>query len=328
MSQNSLIEAAEKAANKKTTAVATFTQTEDYFQKKWAMATAVATSALIPTTYRGKIADVMIAMELSEQMGMSLFTVTQNLDIIHGKTGWKSTFIIATINSCGRYSSKLQFEWKGKLGEAQWGCRAYVVQKDNTKLYGSWIDIQMATKEGWVDKKGSKWVTMPEQMLQYRAASFFGRLYVPDLLMGLQAIDEMIDVEPISKETIEKAEELPTITVIEAVEQKTKEIKQENKIITDDAEQVQVTSNDEITNELNSEASQDIFVESKKELTEQLSFLGFKIMQIKENSKKQQWAKIIAASDEADFDLIIMINGMKKINPTDNFFVMDVTELK
>ncbi|RLA78192.1 MAG: hypothetical protein DRG78_15680 [Epsilonproteobacteria bacterium] len=328
MSQNSLIEAAEQAANKKTTAVATFTQTEDYFQKKWNMATAIATSALIPNTYRGKIADVMIAMELSEQMGMSLFTVTQNLDIIHGKTGWKSTFIIATINSCGRYSSKLQFEWKGKLGEAQWGCRAYVVQKDKSKLFGSWIDIHMATQEGWVDKKGSKWVTMPEQMLQYRAASFFGRLYVPDLLVGLQTIDEMIDVEPISKETIEKAEDLPTITVEAAVELKTKEIINDNKIIMEEAQQVKVTSKDEITNELNSEVSQDILIESKKELTEQLSFLGFKIMQIKENSKKQHWAKIIASSDEADFDLIIMINGMKKINPTDNFFVMDITKLK
>jgi len=336
MGQNSLIEAAENAANKKTIAVSTFTQTEDYFKKKWNMATAIATSALIPTTYRGKVADVMIAMELSEQMGMSLFTVTQNLDIIHGKTGWKSTFIIATINSCGRYSSKLQFEWKGKIGESQWGCRAYVVQKDKSKLFGSWIDIAMATKEGWIDKKGSKWVTMPEQMLQYRAASFFGRLYVPDLLMGLQAIDEVIDVEPISNETIKKAEELPTITVNEAVEQKTNEITKENKIIIEDIQQVKVksvqedklTSKDESTNDLNSEVSQDIFIESRKELTEQLSFLGFKIMQIKENSKKQQWAKIIASSDDADFDLIIMIKGMKRINPTDNFFAMDITKLK
>lgn len=74
------------------------------------------------------------------------------------------------------------------------------------KFYGiplvesSKISVEMAVKEGWYMKNGSKWKTMPEQMLRYRAASFFGRVYAPELLMGLRSVEEeqdrIIDVTP------------------------------------------------------------------------------------------------------------------------------------
>ena len=54
--------------------------------------------------------------------------------------------------------------------------------------------MQLALDEGWIQKKGSKWRTMPEVMLRYRAASLFGKLYAPELLMGLQSKDEIEDI--------------------------------------------------------------------------------------------------------------------------------------
>ena len=54
--------------------------------------------------------------------------------------------------------------------------------------------MQMAKAEGWLDKGGSKWKTMPELMLRYRAGTFFGRLYAPDVLMGLYTQDEALDI--------------------------------------------------------------------------------------------------------------------------------------
>lgn len=56
------------------------------------------------------------------------------------------------------------------------------------------VSIQMAIDEGWLTKNGSKWQTIPELMLRYRCASFFGRLYAPGLLMGLQSREEVEDV--------------------------------------------------------------------------------------------------------------------------------------
>ena len=35
---------------------------------------------------------------------------------------------------------------------------------------------------------------MPELMLRYRAAAFFGRLYAPDVLMGVYSADEVVEI--------------------------------------------------------------------------------------------------------------------------------------
>jgi hypothetical protein len=33
-------------------------------------------------------------------------------------------------------------------------------------------------------------------MLRYRAASFFGRLYAPEILMGMHSVEEAVDIKP------------------------------------------------------------------------------------------------------------------------------------
>ena len=58
--------------------------------------------------------------------------------------------------------------------------------------------MAMAKREGWATKSGSKWQTMPELMIRYRAAAFWGRLYASDLLLGMQSQEEVLDVEPVS----------------------------------------------------------------------------------------------------------------------------------
>jgi len=69
-------------------------------------------------------------------------------------------------------------------------CKAYGVPIVESPT----VSIEMAVKEGWYGKSGSKWQTMPEVMLRYRTASFFGKLYAPELLMGLQSVEEVRDV--------------------------------------------------------------------------------------------------------------------------------------
>jgi hypothetical protein len=52
----------------------------------------------------------------------------------------------------------------------------------------------MALDEGWVDKAGSKWKTMPKLMMMYRAGAFFARVHCPDLLLGIAVQGEVEDV--------------------------------------------------------------------------------------------------------------------------------------
>ena len=39
---------------------------------------------------------------------------------------------------------------------------------------------------------------MPELMIRYRAAAFWGRLYASDLLLGMQTQEEALDIETVS----------------------------------------------------------------------------------------------------------------------------------
>jgi hypothetical protein len=61
--------------------------------------------------------------------------------------------------------------------------------------------MAMAKREGWATKSGSKWQTMPELMIRYRAAAFWGRLYASDLLLGIQSQEEVVDVELVNVST-------------------------------------------------------------------------------------------------------------------------------
>ena len=71
--------------------------------------------------------------------------------------------------------------------------------------------MAMAKKEGWATKSGSKWATMPELMIRYRAAAFWGRLYASDLLLGLQTQEEAIDVQQVTVRA-----EVPTLDDLNA----------------------------------------------------------------------------------------------------------------
>jgi len=162
-------------------------------------------SDIVPSSYQGKVANTMVAIELANRIGISPIMVMQNLDVIKGKPSWNSTFIIAAINSCGRFEP-LRFEFSGTPQTDEYGCRAITTDTKGVELKGPKITWIMVKAEGWLAKAGSKWKTMPELMFQYRAASFFGRLYAPDILKGMHSIEEVQDFVKMDKGDFEAAQ--------------------------------------------------------------------------------------------------------------------------
>lgn len=195
------METLEKVPQESAFGIATF----DHAQR---VAKMLASSSLIPKEYQNNIQNTMIALEMANRIGASPLQVMQNLYIVHGKPGWSSSFIIAALNASKKFSP-VRFEMGGDGDE--YGCYAWAYDANNNeKLIGPKITMKMAKLEGWVDKNGSKWKTMPELMLRYRAAAFFGRLYAPEILMGMQTMEEVIDVEarPVEEITIEQLKAL------------------------------------------------------------------------------------------------------------------------
>ncbi len=216
------------------------------FELSQRIAKMLASSTLVPEQYRATVkvkagkdqfgnmtyrdeenpnglSNCVIALNMANRMGADPLMIMQNLYLIEGRPSWSSQFIMASINSCGRFSA-LRFELED-LGEKEveyqetsWNnrqkqtitkkvkinnisCVAWAIERETgDRIESSKITMEMAVKEGWYGKNGSKWQTMPEQMLRYRAASFFGRVYAPELLMGLRSAEEeqdrIIDVTP------------------------------------------------------------------------------------------------------------------------------------
>lgn len=172
-------------------AIAAFSD-EKNFQAGLRVAKALASSTLVPQAYQGNIPNVLIAMELANRIGCSVLMAMQSLDIVHGRPSWRSSFLIATVNASGRFSP-LRFRWQGKEGTDEWGCRAVAKDKDREECLGPLVTIAIAKAEGWFSKNGSKWKTIPELMLMYRAAGWWTRVFCPELSLGMQTSDEAID---------------------------------------------------------------------------------------------------------------------------------------
>ena len=171
------------------------------FEHAQRIAKVLSSSDLVPTQYKNNVANTLVALEMANRMGASPLMVMQNLHIIHGRPSWGSSFIIASLNSCGRFST-LRF-----VGDAN-KCKAVATDKATGEvLEGPTVSLEMAKAEGWLTKTGSKWITMPELMLKYRAAAFFGRLYAPEVLMGMQTSEEIVDITPLQPASVDAINE-------------------------------------------------------------------------------------------------------------------------
>lgn len=165
----------------------------DSFNQLQRVAKALSASSLVPQEFQGGdkgVANCMIALEMASRMNIGPMTVMQNLYIVHGRPTWKSEFVISMLESSGKFKN-IEFENDTEHGGR---CRMIATRVDDGKvLTGNWVSMDLAKAEGWLSRGGSKWKTMPEQMLMYRAATFFARVYAPSLLNGLAPHDEVQD---------------------------------------------------------------------------------------------------------------------------------------
>lgn len=177
------------------------------------MATALAKSTIVPKDYQNNASNTLIAIEVASRLNTSPLMIMQNLFVVNGRPGWSSSFLGGMINGSGKFKTNVQYEMENEGDKDKMECRAFVKDNKGDMLYGPWITMQMAKDEGWLSKTGSKWKTMPEVMIRYRALSFFSRLHCADLTMGFYTKDEVIDIgeadyevfeETVVKDTIDK----------------------------------------------------------------------------------------------------------------------------
>lgn len=184
---------------KETHELSPFTDSQS-FQKIFDIGKMFASSQLVPQNYQGKPMDCTIAVDMANRMGVSPMMVMQNLYIVKGKPTWSGQACMSLIRGSSEFKNvrPVYFGEKGTDGR---GCYIRAEYRETgEEVHGTEITIKMSKDEDWFQKNGSKWKTMPEQMLAYRAAAFFARVYIPNALMGVYVEGEPEDIEKPERE--------------------------------------------------------------------------------------------------------------------------------
>ncbi len=200
------------------------------FETYQRLAKPLSESNFVPAAYKGNLGDCVIAVEIACRLNVFPLTVMQNLCVVKGNPTWKSKFLIACVNTCGRYTTlDYEFSIDGKVGDIQYKtwkkdhtgkntevlvpfehpkidnlvCVAVATEKATGKrLVSPPVSIRMVVGEGWYTKDGSKWPTMTELMLRYRAASYWVSTFAPEMAMGFRTVEEQEDIEDVSYEDV------------------------------------------------------------------------------------------------------------------------------
>lgn len=150
-------------------------------------------TSIIPATYQGKPQDCFVALEMATRMGVSPLVVMQNMYVVKGKPAWAGQACTMFINSCGKFT-QVKHVYTGEKGTDNRGCYVTATRiSDGIQVNGVEVTMAMAKAEGWT--ANTKWRTMPELMLAYRASAFFARVHCPEALMGVQLADEIYDAD-------------------------------------------------------------------------------------------------------------------------------------
>jgi hypothetical protein len=165
-----------------------------------------AESQLVPQALRGKVADCLIALDMAERMGEDPIMVMQNIFFVHGRAGWAAQYMIARANRSGHFAGPLRWRTTGAGTDLAVTCFADLAdiapgsgpgQADDRRVEIT-VSMAMARADGWTQNE--KYKSIPEQMLRWRSATWLIRLYSPEVMMGLPALDEledkMVDVTP------------------------------------------------------------------------------------------------------------------------------------
>lgn len=163
-----------------------------------------AASSFLPAAWRKlpeqeRLANLIIMVNRASALKCDPLLLLQNLDIIAGRMCWKSTFLLQLLLAHGWTAAR--YELTGDPTAADFwdnpahGCAFSAVNPaTGEREAGTKITVAMVKGEGWITREGSKWRTMPEQMLKYRAVAFFARSNAPSVMGGFYSSDEVEDI--------------------------------------------------------------------------------------------------------------------------------------
>lgn len=184
------------------------------FAARIKIAEALANTQFVPESFRGKSGDCLVALDMAARLELNPLAIFSDIYVIDNRASFSSKFLIALVNRSGRFTRIAYDEgvdgtaevtysgwgetrgqrktWKEKVPN-YYAVASFTEIATGEKFTSPRVDLNFAEKNGWVQKSGSKWQTMPEIMCRYRAASILIKSVCPEIVMGLEWSDDLQD---------------------------------------------------------------------------------------------------------------------------------------
>lgn len=154
-------------------------------------------SGMVPKHYAGKPEACMVATLMAMRCEIEPLMFMQHSYVgPDGKPALDAQMVIGLINTRGPFKGPVNFTLTGE-GDTR-KCVAWQDSKGGVRCEVD-ITVQVAKDEGWYGRN-SKWRSMTDQMLRYRSATWLGRAYCPEVLMGMPTTDEVEDTTGVNLE--------------------------------------------------------------------------------------------------------------------------------
>lgn len=157
-------------------------------QARMQYAQALASSNLLPDAYKRQPANVLLAIEMGQALGIKPIAAINGISVIKGKPALSADLMATVVRNAGH---KLRIEEKGMA------VKATLIRKDDPDFEFTAIwDKAKATLAGLWGSKGP-WSQYPQQMLRSRAITevcrqgasecLYGAIYSPEELQSAHA---------------------------------------------------------------------------------------------------------------------------------------------
>jgi len=162
----------------------------------------IAKSDLAPKDYKDKPGNVLIAMQMGLEVGLSPMQAIQNIAVINGRPSIWGDSMLALCQNHPDFESINENESSDKVGVC-------VVKRRGMEAQRREFTVDMAQKAGLWGKQGP-WQTAPARMLKLRARAFALRDTFADALRGLQSAEEQRDIVETTATVVTQPKRLET----------------------------------------------------------------------------------------------------------------------
>lgn len=169
-------------------AVKTTLLTPSNLKEAMEYATIIANSAMVPKTYQGKAADILVAVQMGAELGLKPIQALQNIAVINGKPSVYGDALLALVQAHSSFEDIK--EWYDEKTNTAF-C---TVKRKNQTEHTVSFSIEDAKKAGLWGKSGP-WTQYPKRMMQMRARGFALRDKFADALGGLITVEEAQDYQ-------------------------------------------------------------------------------------------------------------------------------------